>query len=302
MTKLNLEYYSKPDWFNDQGQQVKWSASYLTSLQKCKRYYFYTVLKRWSPKDKGIDLTFGSLFSGAVEMYYRMYLDGTEPEECLRQVVQAVLVESKKYEGFLFEQVKTRRALVTALVEYFDKYSELDRDEVKAVEQMFNIPIADDVTLVGKFDVVKEVEETYQLLDQKTTKSALSRAWVGLWTPNNQMSMYLYAGAMVFPAPVRHILLDAIGISKTGIDFMRGVVKRTKNELDQWVEGTFMEITDTRHRDPEREEDWPQNPTACGYYRGCEFREVCSVDPKMRHAYLSQKFQQPAPMPKGDKG
>jgi len=292
MTKLNLDYYFEPDWFNDQGQQVKWSASFLTALQKCKRYYFYTVLQRWKPKDKGIDLTFGSLFSAAVEMYYHLYLAGKTPEDCLAEVVQAVLIESRKYEGFMFESVKTRRALVTAIVEYFDKYSELDRKEVKAVEQIFHIPVADGITFVGKFDVVKEVDEGFQLLDQKTTRSALSRAWVELWTPNNQMSMYLYAGAFIFPAPVRHILLDAISISKTGIEFMRGVVKRTKNELDQWAEGVFLEVGETRTRDPEREEEWPQNPTACGYYRGCEFRKVCSSDPKMRLAYLNQSFEQ----------
>ena len=49
MTKLNLEYYAQDDWFSE-GRQLKWSASYLTALQKCKRYYFYTVLQRWVPE------------------------------------------------------------------------------------------------------------------------------------------------------------------------------------------------------------------------------------------------------------
>ena len=105
------------------------------------------------------------------------------------------------------------------------------------------------------------------------------------------MSMYLYAGQMIFPFPVRHIILDAVQILKTQVNFLRGVVSRTKGQLDDWFNGTMTDIHQAHELDPTDVEAWPQNPSACGYFRGCEFREVCSADPKLRAAYLKEGFK-----------
>ena len=291
MNKLSLSYYEKDDWFKD-GYQVKWSASYITSLQKCKRYYFYSVLQRWRPKRDSIDLTFGGFVSAAVELYYQLYMSGMDAEECLIEVIHAVMTQSKDYEVFKMEELKTRRALVAALIDYFDNYSELDREEIVKVEQVFNLPVTEDITFIGKFDVVKKTDGVHTLLDQKTTKSTLSPMWFKTWTPNNQMSMYLYAGRVIFPFPISHIIVDAIQIMKSGTNFMRGVVSRTKAQLDEWYRGIMIEIQDAHARHPDNEADWPQNPSACGYFRGCEFRNVCSASPKLRKAYLKEEFKQ----------
>ena len=286
---ITLSYYDQDDWFVD-GRQVKWSASYISALQKCKRYYFYSVLQRWKPKNTSIDLVFGGFFSSAVEHYYRLYMSGVDSESCLIETVHEVMIATKQYKVFQTEELKTRRALVNAIIEYFDRYSELDRDEIVKVEQEFNLPVTDDITLVGKFDVVKKSNDMHVLIDQKTTKSNLSTHWFKIWTPNNQMSMYLYAGRVIFPFPISHIIIDAVQVAKTGTNFLRGIVGRTKGQLDEWYKGIMGEIRSAQGRDPTKEEDWPQNPSACGYFRGCEFRTVCSNDPKLRKAYLKEEF------------
>ena len=286
---LDLNYYEQDDWFKDRVQQT-WSSSYLNSLDKCKRYYFYTVLEKWKPKRESIDLTFGKIFSAAVEMYYRRYLEGIDPEVCLSETVEAVMIESKKHGVFRTEELKTRKALIRALIDYFDTYSKLDGPYITKVEQIFHLPMTDKITFVGKFDIVKEQDGEYKLMDQKTTKSTLSPTYFDTFTPGNQVSMYLYAGRMIFPLPVHHIVIDGVQIMKTGTKFLRGIVSRTKNQLDEWAGGTLQKIEGAWRNDPSDEAEWPQNPPACGYFRGCEFRKVCSADPKMRQAYLKDEF------------
>ena len=291
MTSLNMDYYNQDDWFDKSGRQTTWSASYYTTLQKCKRYHYYTALKGWRAKQKSVDLIFGGVFSAAVEMYYKLFTAGTPAEDCLAEVVHAVLIESKKHKVFATEELKTRRALVRAVIDYFDTYIELDGPHVKYSEQVFRIPVADDIWFTGKLDLVKAREDEYEILDQKTTKSTLSPMYFQNYTPNNQMSMYLYAGRMVFPLPVRVIILDAVQIMKTGTKLLRGVVSRTKSQLNEWAAGAVHEIRSSWELDPDDEAAWPQNPNACGYFRGCEFRHVCSADPKIREAYLRKDFQ-----------
>lgn len=294
---LNTDYYDQADWYDPHGRQTTWSASYITNLQRCPRYYFYTK-QGWKTKQKSIDLIFGSIFSAAVEFYYKLYTSGIAPEECLAQTVHAVMIESKKYRAFQTEELKTRPALVRAVVDYFDKYSALDGPHIKYNEQVFRIAISDNLWFTGKLDVVKATGDEYQVLDQKTTKSNLSPTYFNVWTPHNQMSLYLYAGQMIFPQPVRNIILDAVQIQKTGTKMMRAVIKRTKNQLDEWVGGVVREVGIAHQRDPNDEAAWPQNPNACGYFRGCEFREVCSQDPKLRTAYLKKDFDNANSQPK----
>ena len=292
MTQLDTQYYLQPQsTFDDEGKQTIWSSSYITVLQQCKRKYFYQTIQGWHPKQKSIDLTFGGFFSASVEMYWKLRFKDNSHNDALYQVVEAVMQETKKYTVFQTEELKTRKALVRAIIDYFDTYNETDIDEVTTAEQKFNILVADDIIFVGKLDLIKQIEDHVNILDQKTTRTNLSPTWFKVWTPNNQMSMYLFAGQMIFPYPVHHIILDAVQIQKTGTKLMRGIVSRTRDELDDWVAGVIQEIQFAWQQDPNDERAWPQNPNACGYFKGCEFRDICSSSPKFRQAYLKQNFK-----------
>ena len=291
MTETLLPSYRGYDlpFFDSDGRQVVFSKSSLDALQKCKRYYFYTMLQGWKARHQSVDLVFGGLLASAVELYYTRR-EVEDSHEALITVVHEVLKASYGLPVFQTERLKTRRALIAALVQYFDTYAEIDEPHIHKLEAPIVLPITDDITFVTRLDIVKNMEDEYQVLDQKTTKSSLSTAYFDNYTPDNQMSLQIYAGRTYFSKPVRNVIVDAVSIQKTQITFLRGVVSRTTKQLEDWASGIVQEIYDVWRRDPKDESAWPQNPTACGYFRGCEFRDVCSQDPALRPAYLKKGF------------
>ncbi len=273
--------------FDDDGRQTIWNASSITALQKCKRYYYYTILQGWRSKTASADLAFGGLFASSIEYFYK-HRD-PDYESTLNNTIMFAMRNSKYYsKQFPSEEVKTRKALITALVEYFDQYYELDGPSVWRTEQSFLFD-TNNLTFCGRLDLVLKRDDELILLDQKTTKSSLSPMYFKTWTPNNQMSLYMLAAYIVFNKPAARFLIDAVQVMKNGsVKMMRGVVSRGKDQLDEWLNGVTLEIEAVKDKDPHNEADWPQNPSACGYFQGCEFREVCSISPAMRKAYLTE--------------
>ena len=269
--------------FNDDRKQVAWNVSSINALQKCKRYYYYSMVQGWKPRNKSVDLIFGGLFAAAVEEYYG---NGRN----LNNVVHELLKTTYHAPAFATEELKTRRALITAFVEYIDLYEETDGPYISSNEQQFTIHLTDHITLMSRFDLLKKHDDYYQIIDQKTTRSSLSQLYFNTFTPNNQVSLQLYAGNMLFSNPVRNMIIDAVQITRSRPRFLRGVVSRTREQLDDWAYGLVTDIYSIEKLNPTKETEWPQNPTACGYFRGCEFREVCSASPKFRQAYLKEKF------------
>jgi len=279
--QLNTTYHRNEDWF-EQGKQKTWSSSDITALQKCRRYYYYKVLEQTDGETDSVHLVFGGLFSASVELYYRLIQAEWKPYEALREVVTQVLVESAKADSLQFHATKTRYNLIRTIVDYFDKYSAYDRDNVKSVEQPFTIPIAE-FEFKGKLDLIKEDSEgKISIFDQKTTTASLNDTWAEGWTPNNQVSMYLYAGNMVFTDPIKYLTIDGVSIKAGKTEFGRFPIYRTETQLEEWAEGVFTEIRAQANYDPTTPRAWAQNPNACGYFSKCEYRKKCALCPSVR--------------------
>ena len=274
------------EYLNRDGHQYIWSPSAIDSLQACPRRYYYTYIKGWRTKTPSIHLVFGGLFSQALEHYY-------SPKGTLVSTIRLILTLSHNNPIFQDEKLKTRYALIRAIVDYIDHYSVTDAPDILYTETPFHISLTDGIYITSRFDLVKEVDEQLFILDQKTTRGGLTSTFFHSFTPNNQMSMYAFAGRVVFNRPVQNIIIDGVQILKNSTHFARGIVSRSTAYLNEWAEGvtTFINKWNTT-ADPAREADWPQTPSACGYYGGCPFREVCSQSPAARPAYLLKDFTQ----------
>ena len=281
--------------FDKQGRQIAWDATAITALQECKRKYYYKIVKGLIPKtdELSIHLVFGGEFARSIEEFWKLFFEIGDKEEALNSVVYAMMCRSYNNPSYSRSTSKSRFNLIKTFVWYIDEFFTIDsfqiyhEDGQPMLERSFALDTGD-LILCGRIDRVITIEDNLFIMDQKTTGSTVDNWFFKTFTPNNQVSCYLTAGMSIFARPVKGFVVDAITIQVNNSSFLRGFVQRTKAYLEEWYEGIVKETSFVRDADPELEKDWPQNPNACGYYNGCEYREVCSLSPKARPTFLNQ--------------
>lgn len=284
------------DGFNSSGQQVVWDATSITAASTCPRKYYYQILQSWTGNRQSIHLVFGKIFASAVERFFKTDFNNTDYETALINTIRFVLKSSENETAFENEKSKSRLMLCRAVIYYLDKYFEYDYPRLFdaggeiGIEMTFAIEIEKDWVLTGRIDRIIHDQNGIQILDQKTSGGPLDRKYFANYTPNNQISAYQLAGQIAFPKRVAALLIDAISIAGGKITFARQNIARSKSQLNEWVKNTKSLIENIHSFDPNDHTSFPQNPSACGMFGGCPFREVCSHNPEVRDILLNEDF------------
>ena len=276
-----------------------WDSSKLSCAGECPRKFQYRMLEGYQTGEE-FDLIFGMHFATGMNTFYEAMARGEARDAALRSSIRKVLEDSYPDKEILGRQpVKNRVNLVRSLVWYFDEYkSDMPVVEVKdsegqtqpGVELSFKVEVADDLFFCGHMDrVVKDESDQIYVMDQKTTGSTPSPWWFEMFNLNDQMSMYSLMGRRILGSPVQGVIIDAVHITSDYTSFERGMTLRDKDSVEEWLTDMFMLIERFRHY--AEVGHYPMNRNACGYYRGCEFRPVCSSHPKMRKGLLKQNFK-----------
>lgn len=310
----------------ENGVQVAWDATSLELAQTCQRKYYYKMIRGLQPKRLSVHLLFGGLYATALEHFYIHRASGDSIDEALRKVIRETMTASWKYEtktpvhgereiptdenilrnadnariGHVrdFEhKAKTRPNLVRTIVWYIEQFAEETEDGLStyhlasgkpAVELSFTIEANSDFLFCGHLDRVVTMGGTLYVADQKTTGGTVGTYFFDQFSPNNQMSMYSWAGQQVLASPIRGVIIDAAQIAVNFTRFERGITTRSKDQLSEWYESTMETIYTTNEN--VRAEKFPMNLSACGNYGGCEFRYICSRAPGVRENYLKSDF------------
>jgi hypothetical protein len=197
---------------------------------------------------------------------------------------------------------KNRKTLLVTVIDYLD--SKAANDVLKtiilangrpAVELHFQFDLgirssASDEAFVscGYFDRLADFNGQPVIVDHKTSKYQLDASFWSKFTPHVQFSNYLLAAQVTFKVPARELVVNAAQVAATFSRFDRGIVARDEAQLREFHADFGFHL-----REMERcavEGYWPQRPTACGNYRGCEFRRVCSKSPASRESWLASDF------------
>lgn len=196
---------------------------------------------------------------------------------------------------------KNLATLLRTVVWYLEHYKD-SKEEVMvladgspAVEIWFRFELptpsasGETFTLSGHIDKIVHLGEGHWFKDLKTTKNTISSDFFSKFTPDNQMSFYTVGGAIVFDKPLLGGIIDGAQVAVGFTRFQRGMVQRTKAQLDEW-------LLDLQYwlRQAERYADegyWPTNDTACHHYGGCDFKGICDKDPSSRTRFLKTHFK-----------
>ncbi len=300
-----------PNGSFDNGVQVLWDSTSIQLAQACPRKYYYTMIEQVAPRIPSVHLRFGALYATALEHYYKhRYVDGISHEEALLLVVREAMIETWSLETNSPEifphNAKTRPNLIRTIIWYLDQFHDEETLAIHrhlngdpAVEVSFKLPIEADFALAGHLDRVVNYSSALYVMDQKTTGTAISAYYFKDFKPSTQMGIYTYAGQVIFQTPVKGVIIDAAQVAVSFTRFGRGFVTWSAEELDEFLDSITHTVRMTQHfsslpapQGATLERNFPMNPTACGNYGGCAFREVCSSPARVRKGHLDAAFTQ----------
>lgn len=294
--------------FLPDGAQYAWDSTSLSWAQACLRKYRLKMIEGWRGRYLNVNLRFGQHYATALEHYHKLRAEGASHEEAELLVVHEALIDTwdrteEKPEGFPWDSgdnVKTRETLIRTIVWYLEEnaFNEaistlILSDGSPAVEYSFKLPVDDGLVFCGHIDRVIEFSGDKYVQDQKTTKMTLGPYYFDQYKPHTQMSMYTFAGKMIYNIPVKGVMIDAAQIAVGFSRFARGFTYRTEDELSEWYDNTMFWIAQAQTA--VREQHFPMNPSSCGDYGGCEFRKICSMSPASRNNFLRADFVQSTP-------
>lgn len=286
--------------------QVAWDSTSLGWYKTCPTLYRYQMLEGWEPRARGLHLVFGGLYAASLERYaHSRASEGTHDEASLKMVRWALENSGTRDADGMWTpwsdpthtdaHIKNRFTLIRTLVWNAEErknspfHTVLQDNGKPAVELSFSFQAfeieGEPIHLSGHMDEVVEHQSELWVLDDKTTKNAITANYFSQYTPNNQMSLYSIAGKVILRRPIRGVLVKAAQI---GVNFSRFNIQqipRPKAVLDEWMADTGKWIT--RAREDALSNHWPMNDKSCFL---CAFKKVCAVSPSHRDEWLRADF------------
>lgn len=286
--------------------------SMLDKFRACPRSYLFRNVLYWTPDVTNHNLVFGSCWHTAMdviwlnadkpigdtdllaiamvafmETWYEAY-----PQD--KDQAEAVFIGESEDERFpktpgrakdmLYHYIKTKRHLIAGY-------------QLLGVETPFIVPLPEfeHTFYVGRKDKTYRIKDVgVKDIDHKTTKTD-GEVWQNTFFPNSQMDGYLYAGYLVYGDEYWGIEIDGAlcqkGSVKTaregfppGIGFKTIPIQRALAFVGSWLwDTTFlikqieahMKMYEACKPEDEYLKAFEKHTTGCGYYSGCEYRQLC---------------------------
>jgi PD-(D/E)XK nuclease superfamily len=287
--------------------QLALDATSITLFKDCPRKYFYSMVLGRVSRESNIHLEFGILYHEGLEFYQKQRSLGLDHKNAQLAMTLFSLKATWVPPGkpwFTGDSYKNRLTLLRSLVWHTEQYKDEEFETIKlvgkpAVELSFSFQTTynsrvtgEPFTLCGHIDRIGKLNSLTFGLDYKTTKYNVTEPnYFGFYSPDNQMSLYTFAGKVIYRVELQGMVVDAAQIQVNGTRFKRGFAHRTDSQIDEWYREMkqfwipLIDISAAAGR-------WPMNDTACGRYGGCPYRSVCAKAPEIREDWLKGAFKE----------
>jgi hypothetical protein len=288
--------------------QLAWDATSLTALKTCPRYYQYNILEGHVTRTENVHLRWGSEYNNALVIFNKVKAEGASHEIAMLTSLRYALTSTWDRElGRPWASdlpVKTRETLIRSLIWYLTQFEEDPMhtdalpDGSAAVELSFRIHLEQDSDLTdepymfcGYLDRKVEFNGGEWITDWKTTRYQLDDKYFAQYSPNNQVSLYTFAGGVISKEhPVRGVIIDAVQLGVTYSRFQRQQIPRTSMQIEEWIGDAmfYIKMNETFVKN----NYWPMNDTSCDKFGGCPYRSICGASPEVRQRLLDGLFHQ----------
>ena len=297
--------------------QLAWDSTSLGSLKLCPRRYQYEIINGYAlPVDDSVHLRFGLEYHSALEYYDHLRSDKISHKDALHETVRFALTKTWDTDlgrpWISNDPNKNRETLVRSIIGYLDTFENDSLETVilannkAAVELSFNLDLPGWISLTGEsFILCGHIDRLVNFSggvwcsDRKTTKKTLSNSYFAMYSPDNQVSLYSYAGKVIFSDETKGLIIDAAQILVNETRYQRGIVPRSDSQLEEWISDTnhYVKLAETYAKN----NYWPQNDKSCGAVYvdpktdevkfGCPFRPVCGSAPEIRETLLKLNYE-----------
>lgn len=284
--------------FGPERRQIVWDASSLDAFHRCPRYYQLNVLEGWRSKFGGAATSFGTGLHDSLEVYDRARLDGLSVDAATAVAVAHSLKHGpglRAASASEKDNARTPEALTRAVVWYAEQFR---GDAIKvatlpdgsaAIETRFEVPIAGtQYRFSGRLDKLAWLNDELYIVERKTTAQSLGPWYFNMYSPNTQVSAYVWAARKFFGLPVAGVIIEAFQTLVSGTRIGRSIQTRTQAQMEEfeadmrYYVGQAEAMHDAKY--------FPMNESGCGSYGGCKFRPVCSQPPSRRAQWLEADF------------
>jgi hypothetical protein len=257
--------------------QLAIDSTSLGEFKTCPRRYYYTIICGYVPPQVSVDLHFGLLYHSILEFYDHERASGKGHKDALISTVRYALNETWDHDlnrpWMSADPNKNRETLIRSIIDYLDKFSYdtletvILKNGTAAVELSFRLeldktaPTGEHHILCGHIDKLAKLNGYTWIVDRKTTKSTINRAYFARYSPDNQMSFYTYAGKIIYGEEIRGVILDVAQIMVDHTEFYRDTVHRSDSTLNEWIQDTLSYIDDME--ESAKNNYWRQNDKAC---------------------------------------
>ena len=275
-------------------------ASKLTAFATCPRQYFYEYILGWRPQLPSNHLIFGTSWHLAMEA---LLLGQSVPV-----AFDLFLTDYRKTFGPETDELYAPKNPANAeivLYAYAAKYAnDLDKFDVLHTEVAGTVAIASDQKLHFRMDSVCRDKRSGRVFSLEHKTGSRSYNWEYQWNVSFQIGTYTHVLYCLYPPEeVDGVKLNAAFFTKAvrswkalsqgettkynlPFEFLRLPVYRSIPQMQQWLwNATFwtdqLEWQWNLLLDCDESDSlltcFPQNPTACSKFFGCDYRDFCSA-------------------------
>jgi len=261
--------------------------SKMSDLATCYRKFFFKHLLGWVADVPRNDLTWGEAWHIGQE---HILLNGYDDLNVVRAFDKFLECYRKKFSedtDELFTPKTPLRALM-AYQEYATKYQhDLDEFEVLFTEISGTVPVCKDPERILHFrmDNILKYKIGYGSMEHKSKGGSVTDGWFRQWPLSFQVGTYHHALYCLYPEnEVVGMVISGAGILKTKFDFQRLPIKKGRDQMQVWLFNMNYWLEELEeelgHLSAAKESDpifvaFPQVPTSCEKYWGCEFHDYC---------------------------
>ena len=284
------------------GVQFAWDSTSIGLFKTCPRKYELTIIKGYVPRIMPPPLAFGIHLHTLLQTWHKLVESNLDRHTALMRVTKlAGLLGETLPSG---DTARTKQTLVRTIVWYLEQFWDDKAVTVKltnnqpAVEYHFFLLFMSymnhEIFLCGHIDRIVQWQLATYACDYKTTKYSLDGKFFSRFKPSTQMSLYTLATHLKTPeihniASAHGVIIDGIQLGVNFSRFARQVVTFSLEEINEYIESLKYWITQAINASVNK--FFAANEESCGQYGGCPFREICSMPPARREAYLKGNFK-----------
>lgn len=280
----------------------------LSTFRVCRRKGFYFIRKGYRPPLTAAPLNFGAVIHSAIAHYLihkdkeaatvialRSWRATPEDPDEWRTPEKMVEVLDSVYNNLDFEVVLGKDGTPMVEIEFaLPLFLETERDEMEIVRAAG----FEGVLYAGIIDLVTKWMQQYFVVDHKTSSyfyrspkggtPFVDPKYFDRFKPEAATAGYCWAMNQVFGEPMAGMIINAIGIPKTGknpIVFSKNAIPWSAEELEEWRQDTVMTIVQLC--EAIIKDKWPKCTESCWKFNSpCNYLTLCKTPPSIRDGML----------------